>query len=143
MNQGEMGMDLADRNEAAPTILVVDDAPFFRRSVRNDLEKHGFRVLDSNHGGEARTLLAQENVCVVLTDLDMPQMNGLNVLRMVREQYPELPVIIISSHQDFSAARQVLRHGALDYLVKPLEEDELIESVRRAVDVHRASLDEA
>jgi signal transduction histidine kinase/FixJ family two-component response regulator len=138
-----MGMDLADRNEVAPTILVVDDAPFFRQSVRNDLEKHGFRVLDSNHGGEARTLLAQENVCVVLTDLDMPEMDGLNVLRMVREQYPELPVIIISSHQDFSAARQVLRHGALDYLVKPLEEDELIESVRRAVDVHRASLDEA
>ncbi len=136
-------MDLTEKSEAVPTILVVDDTPFFRQYVRDMLETQGYRVLDSGDSRAVPELVAGEEICAVLTDLEMPGLSGVEVLRTVKELRPELPVVIISSHEDFSAARQVLRHGALDYLVKPVEQDELLDAVQRAVAAHRASLREA
>lgn len=136
-------MDLSDRSDAVPGILLVDDAPFFRRHVQDVLESQGYRVMTTGNGGDVPALLAAQEVCVVLTDLHMPEMGGIEVLKTVKNLSPELPVIIISSHEDFSAARHVLRHGALDYLVKPVADEELAEAVQRAVSVHRASLREA
>ena len=136
-------MELPEKNEAVPTILVVDDTPFFRQYVRDMLETQGYRVLDSGDSRAVPELVAGEDICAVLTDLEMPGLSGVEVLRTVKDMRPELPVVIISSHEDFSAARQVLRHGALDYLVKPVEQDELLDAVQRSVAAHRASLREA
>lgn len=136
-------MDLSDRSDVVPGILLVDDAPFFRRHVQDVLENRGYRVMTTGNGGDVPALLAAQDVCAVLTDLHMPDMGGIEVLKTVKNLSPELPVIIISSHEDFAAARHVLRHGALDYLVKPVADEELAEAVQRAVSAHRASLREA
>ncbi|SDL49136.1 GAF sensor hybrid histidine kinase [Geoalkalibacter ferrihydriticus] len=136
-------MDLPDRNDAAPGILLVDDTPFFRQHAREMLEGRGYRVVATGNGSEVPAVLSTDEICVVLTDLHMPDMSGIELLQTVKELRPELPVIIISSHEDFSAARQVLRHGALDYLVKPVDDEELAESVQRALNTYRASLREA
>lgn len=136
-------MDLSDRSDAVPGIVLVDDSTFSRRHVQDVLEHRGYRVMTTGNGGDVPALLAAQDVCVVLTDLHMPDMGGIEVLKTVKNLSPELPVIIISSHEDFSAARHVLRHGALDYLVKPVADEELAEAVQRAVSAHRASLREA
>lgn len=133
-------MELSDRSEAAPGILLVDHTPVFRQSAREVLESNGYRVVVTDNGAEVPSLLAADDICAVLADLQLPAVGGADVLRMVKELRPELPVIITAAREDFAAARQVLRLGAIDYLVKPVSNEELSGSVRRALEAHRASV---
>lgn len=115
-----------------PSILVVDDAPFFRRLLADLLEGRGFRVIQAGGGDEALAALGSREIAVVLTDIEMPGMSGPELLRRIKRLHPLVPVVMISSHQDFEAARQVLRDGALEYLTKPLQEPELFAALERA-----------
>lgn len=117
----------------AARLLVVDDAPFFRRLLADLLGSRGFAVLQAASGLEVIDLINRREIDVVLSDIEMPEMNGPELLRRIRRLRPELPVIMISSHQDFQAAREVLRDGALDYLTKPLDQTELFAAVERAL----------
>ncbi|HKK01598.1 MAG TPA: response regulator, partial [Desulfuromonadales bacterium] len=122
-----------------PAIVVVDDAPFFRHLLTDLLEDRGYRVLPLASGDEVADLIGRTEVAAVLTDIEMPGLAGPELLRRIKRLQPELPVIMISSHQDFQAAREVLRDGALDYLVKPIESEELFATVERAFGVYQAS----
>lgn len=115
-----------------PTILVVDDAPFFRKTLRDLLEGEGYPVLEAASGSEVSDIITRYPVGAVLTDIEMPEVSGTEVLRRVKRLRPELPVIVISSHHDFAVAREVLRDGAQEYLVKPLNPAELLTAVERA-----------
>jgi len=126
-----------------PPILVVDDAPFFRKTLRDLLEGQGYPVLEASSGGEVSDIITRHPVGAVLTDIEMPEVSGLEVLRRVKWLRPELPVIVISSHHDFDAAREVLRDGALEYLVKPLDPAELFKAVERAGQSLAASMQTA
>lgn len=116
-----------------PAILVVDDAPFFRRYLADLLEERGYRVVQAASGDEVPEIVTCQEIAAVLTDIEMPGISGAEVLRRVKRLRPDIPVIIISSHEDFAVAREVLRGGALDYLVKPLQRDELLAAVDRAM----------
>lgn len=129
----------ADLNN--PTVLVVDDEPFFRTVIRDILEKESYEIIEASSGKEVESLISQYPVSAVLTDIEMPDMSGLAVLQLVKQLQPDLPVMIVSSHRDFAAARQVLKSGALDYLVKPIEDSELTAAVQRAVTVYAKSVD--
>jgi len=121
------------------SILIVDDALFFRHLLTELLEGRGYRVVVAATGEEVPHLLSAEEFSVVLTDLEMPGISGSEVLRRVKRQNPDIPVIIISSHREFEIAREILREGAIDYLVKPLQEDELFASVERGISSYNAA----
>lgn len=116
-----------------PYIVIVDDEPFFRRLLREMLEERGYPVLEASSGRGVPDLVARHNVGAVLADIEMPDLSGPDVLRRVKRLRPDVPVIMVSAHQDFARAHEVLRAGALDYLVKPLQPRELFAAVERAL----------
>jgi len=123
----------ATADNSNPTVLVIDDDPFSRAVIRETLEPKGYVILDALTGKEVEIAIARYPVSVVLTAIEMPDSSGADVLQMVKRLQPDLPVIIVSADQDFTAARQALRDGALDYLVKPFSDNELCQSVARGV----------
>ncbi len=122
--------------KAKPTILVVDDESFFRTLWADWLAQWGYRVVQTGSGGTVQDLIEGEDVFAVLTDIELPDVSGTEVLRRVKRLRPDVPVIVASCHRKFDVAREALREGALDYLVKPFSAEELRAAVRRAEEVH-------
>jgi DNA-binding response OmpR family regulator len=117
-------------------ILVVDDERFFREAIRDALTRAGFACVLAEGGAEALERAESEDVGVVVLDIQMPGMNGIEVLRRLRETRPLVRVIILSAHTDQAYVLEALRLGAADYLAKPLHEEELVLAVRRALEGH-------
>jgi len=112
-----------------PTMMIVDDEAIFRRGLRAMIaasDKEWDIVADARDGYEALELLEQHRPDVVLTDIRMPRMDGLQLQRIARERFPELQVVVISGYEDFTYAQQSMRSGARDYLMKPVEREELL-----------------
>ena len=107
-------------------ILVVDDEPVQREMVGGFLKKQGFEVLEADSAESALDLFRQHAFDLVLTDQKMAQMSGLELLQAVRAINPETPVILITAFGTIEAAVVALKQGAIDYLTKPLNLDELL-----------------
>ena len=103
-------------------ILVIDDESIIRQSFTYYLEDHGFLVIDAENGQIGIEKIGEENPDLILTDLRMPEKDGLDVLKYTRENFPETPVIIISGVNRIEDAVQALRLGAWDYLIKPVQD---------------------
>jgi len=110
-------------NEVDPpeTILVIDDDELVRQTFYDQLEYLGYQVLAAEHGRAGIELIEQEHPDLVLTDLRMPEVDGLEVIRQSRERAPDTPVIVISGVGRLSDAVEALRMGAYDYLFKPID----------------------
>lgn len=121
---------------AAPHVLVVDDERFFREGIRDALAAAGISSVTAAGGVEALDLASDPNVGAVVLDLVLPAMDGLEVLRRLRDRQPSLPVIVLSAYADQERVLEALRLGAFDYLAKPLHDEELALAVRRAFDRH-------
>jgi DNA-binding NtrC family response regulator len=117
------------------SVLLVDDEPSYLRSLRLLLERKGSinNVLTCEDSRQAMDVLANHHVGVVLLDLTMPHISGLNLLKIISEEYPEVAVIIVSGLNNADAAVSALKAGAFDYFVKTTEEDRLVEGVKRTV----------
>lgn len=117
------------------SILLIDDEVSYLRSLRLLLERKGDfnNIITCDDSREAMTCLASNHVGVVLLDLTMPHVSGLELLKEIGEQYPEVAVIIISGLNNAEAAVSALKAGAFDYFVKTTEEDRLVEGVRRTI----------
>ena len=107
-------------------ILVVDDKDPVRQQMRRGLERHGYDVCTASRGKEALELLDEQSVDLLLLDLKLPDIDGLQICQEVREQYPSLPIIIISVVHDVASIVQALNHGADDYVPKPFDMDEVL-----------------
>ena len=114
-------------------ILVVDDEANLRRTVARVLQHAGFEVTTASSGSEGMAFLAAQRFDLVYMDIRMPDMNGLEALKSIHATYPQLPVILFTGQPDLSSAVSALRHGALDYLQKPLKPEMLIERARTAL----------
>jgi DNA-binding response OmpR family regulator len=121
----------------APRVLVVDDERFFREAIRELLEGDGLPVVLAQDAAEALEAAADPRVGVLVLDIQLPDQSGLEVLRAVREQRPEVRVVMLSAHTDQEYVLEALRLGACDYLAKPLHEEELRLSVRRALESYQ------
>ena len=115
------------------TLLLVDDDDFVRVSLEYLLKDHGYRVFSAAGGVEALELLEREPVDLMLTDLRMPEIDGLQLLRQVKARSPNLIVILLTGHSSLDSAIQAMRHGASDYLLKPCREEELVQRVEAAL----------
>ena len=125
-----------------PAVLLIDDAPLILDLLQDVLQDRGYRVLRSEHGKDVATILAQDRVAVVFCDILLPEINGVEVLRMIKKQSPEVQVVIISGQQDFDVARQVLRERALDFLVKPFNNAEVITAVSQGFTAYYAAMNQ-
>jgi DNA-binding response OmpR family regulator len=111
-------------------ILVVDDEPNLRRTVARVLQRAGFEVTTAGNGKEGLTLLSGHTFDLVFMDIRMPDMNGLDALKAIHATNPQLPVILFTGQPDLNSAVIALRHGALDYLQKPLKPEIIIERAK-------------
>jgi DNA-binding response OmpR family regulator len=114
-------------------ILIVDDEPNLLRTIARILQRAGFEVTTASSGKEGLALLSQHSFDLVYMDIRMPDMNGLEVLKSIHATYPQLAVILVTGQPDLNSAVSALRHGALDYLQKPLKPELIIERAKAAL----------
>ncbi len=120
--------------ERQSKVLVVDDDQFALRSIAKVLEGESYQVVTAAGGSEALDLLKQDSFDLVLTDLKMPEVDGLEVLRRTREIAPQAVVLILTGYASVESAIEALREGAYDYLVKPYSADELKLKIERGLE---------
>ncbi len=126
------------RTMANDRILVVDDEELIREIICNVLNQAGFECHPVNSGAEALTVLrTDDNYSAVVSDVIMDGMDGLTLLSKIRLDHPDLPVVMVTAVHDISVALAAIRNGAYDYLLKPFEREQLLASVRRAVENRR------
>ena len=118
----------------ATQVLVVDDERFFREAIRDVLDGIEVQSALAATGREALDAAGDESIGVVILDIQLPDMSGLEVFRQLRDTRPDLRVIILSAHTDQETVLEALRLGAFDYLAKPIHEEELALAVRRALE---------
>ncbi|SDI37275.1 two-component system response regulator DctD [Pseudomonas panipatensis] len=122
-------------------VLLIDDDPHLRQALGQTLDLAGFKAVSL---GDARQLDAQRArdwPGVVVSDIRMPGIDGLQLLEQLHAQDPDLPVILITGHGDVPLAVKAMRAGAYDFLEKPFPSDALLDSVRRALDTRRLVLE--
>jgi DNA-binding NtrC family response regulator len=113
------------------SILIVDDEEIIRESLSFVLSKEGYRVRDAANGRVALERIREESFDCVLTDLEMPEMKGIELLENINRVAPETLVVIITAYGSIDTAIAALRQGAVDYILKPIEFDELLVKVKR------------
>ena len=114
-------------------IMIIDDDDVVRASLAAYLEDSGFKVLQANNGLQGLEVFQQEGPDLMICDLRMPQMGGLELIRQVTERTPDLPVIVVSGAGVMNDAVEALRLGAADYLIKPVNPNQLLLSIKKNV----------
>ncbi|MFZ5549537.1 MAG: putative bifunctional diguanylate cyclase/phosphodiesterase [Pseudomonadota bacterium] len=112
-----------------PRILVVDDEPRMRTSLRRLLERPDREILDTDSGQAAQQILRREAVSLVLLDIGLPDISGLDMLRWISQTQPDTPVIMVSGDARIESAIRALRDGAVDFVRKPAELDAIVVKV--------------
>ena len=115
-------------------ILIVDDKQMMRDSVGATLRRAGYHVVAASDGNTALSLLARHRPAAVVTDLKMPEMDGLELLSRLNTADDQLPVLIMTAYGSIDTAVTAMRQGAFDFIQKPFEGDQLVMAVRRAVE---------
>lgn len=122
------------KNLSNESILVVDDAPDTLEVIQRNLTSRGFRVLTASAVKEALRILDQTSVDLVITDYKMPVLSGLDLIKHVRENFPDTEVMMITGHASINGAVDAVKSGAQEYLAKPFTDDELFDSVARVLE---------
>jgi DNA-binding response OmpR family regulator len=112
-------------------VLIVDDELSLRQTLARILQQAGIEVTTAENGEQGLAFLASNNFDLVYMDIRMPGLPGLQVLEIMRARYPDLPVVLFTAQPDLNSAVEALRHGATDYLLKPLKPDALIERTKK------------
>jgi CheY-like chemotaxis protein len=116
-------------------ILIVDDDPHIREALQDSLEAEGYDVVAAHDGQTALALISLEarpsHITGVILDMEMPVVHGIEVLRWLRRQYPDLPILMISASHDRLMFDEALRSGANAYLAKPFARHQLVQLCAR------------
>ncbi len=132
---------MAPREGEPGSVLVVDDQDAVRRAFARVLHRAGFRVLSAADAYAALAIIESDTVDVVVSDISMPEMDGIALLRRIRDLEPDLPVVFATGAPSIESAAQAIEHGATKYLRKPVMPDILVSAVHNAIDVGRARRD--
>ncbi|MCK4417161.1 MAG: sigma-54-dependent Fis family transcriptional regulator [Candidatus Latescibacteria bacterium] len=122
-------------------VLIVDDEKDMRWTLSNVLEKGGYKVSEAEDGAQALTTLRMSSPDLILLDKKLPEMDGIRVLRKIREVDSAIPVIILTGYGDIRSAVEAVKSGAYDYLTKPFDNDDLVLTIGRAIEKRELSLE--
>ncbi len=117
------------------TVLLIDDDESLRRVVEYNLHEEGYGVLTAADGTSGFQAFQAQPVDLVLTDVRMPEMDGLELLARIKSMQPDLPVIMLTAHGTINSAVEAMKLGAFDYLTKPFNREQLKAAVRKALEV--------
>ncbi|RMF80618.1 MAG: DNA-binding response regulator [Chloroflexi bacterium] len=126
-----------DSGNETPHILVVDDEGAIRYSVGKTLQRAGYNVSEAASGEEALELMQKQNFDVVLTDIRMPGISGVDLLRQIKDASPDAIVILMTGYASLNTAVESLRLGAHDYLIKPSSSQDIKNSVEQGIERSR------
>ena len=118
-------------------ILVVDDEARMADLIRRELEDNGHSVAVAGDGPSALDQLGESGFDLVVTDLKMPGMDGLDLLQVIRKEYPGTEVVLMTAYASAQTAVKAMKEGAYDYLTKPFEMDELLIMINRVTEMKR------
>lgn len=118
-------------------ILVIDDEASLRKTLARILGNAGFEVTTAESAEQGLDFLKTTPYDLVLTDLRMPGMHGMDALKLIHVNYPSLPVVLFTAQPDVNSAVDALRHGATDYLLKPIKPEVIIERARAILAKHQ------
>jgi two-component system response regulator HydG len=116
-----------------PRILIVDDEPLMRISIGDALKDDAYIVMDTGLGFEGIDIIREGNVDVVITDLRLPDTDGIDVLKQCKRYSPETMVILVTAHGSVDTAVEAMKYGAYDYITKPFSMDKLLLMVERVL----------
>lgn len=128
-------------NRGSVAVLVVDDEEPIRNALRRYLSGQGYTVHTAGSGAEALEALARHQIALMLCDIRMPGMSGVDLVPRALEASPELAVVMLSAVNDATTAALCMQRGAVDYLTKPLELDDLTRAVQRALRRREAQIE--
>ena len=117
-------------------MLIADDEEAIRLSIKYlaDAAKLGIKeVYEAADGSEALKIIRSQHIDIVLTDISMPGTDGIDLMRVLRKDFPDIRIIVISGYQNFDYARESYRNGAMDYLLKPIDPEQLNSLLEKAV----------
>ncbi len=117
----------------APVILIADDDASFRRVLEYQLKQAGFSVVSVEDGKKAIEAFTQNRIHAVLTDLDMPEVSGIELLKRIKQRSPDVPVIVITAFGTIDSAVDAMKLGAYYYLTKPINKDVLLHTLDQAL----------
>jgi two-component system response regulator AtoC len=124
-------------------VLIVDDEPNLRKILAAQLSRDGYDVLLAEDGEQGLALLREHHIDLVVTDLKMPKVDGMTLLREALAEQPELPIVMITAHGTVDTAVEALKLGAFDYLTKPFDKDEVRQIVGKALKTRELAGEEA
>ncbi len=113
-------------------VLIVDDEVDFRETIVKRLRDRNLEVADAESGMAALERLASQDIDVVVLDVKMPGLDGIETLREIKKKWPLVEVIMLTGHASVESGIQGMQLGAFDYVMKPVALDELLEKVRQA-----------
>jgi two-component system, NtrC family, response regulator len=119
------------------TILIVDDEKNYPLVLSAVLQEEGFETMTANSGEEALEIIEQSDIDLVLTDMKMPKMDGIELLEKIKLEDAELPVIMMTAHGTVEKAVEAMQKGAYNYILKPFDNDQLVIYVNKAVNMFR------
>ena len=118
-----------------PDILIIDDEPLMRISISDALKSEGYNTLSAASGSEGLKAVKDNSYDVVITDLKLPEVDGLQILKACRQFSPGTKVLMITAYASVETAVEAMKQGAYDYITKPFSMDELILTVRRLIEI--------
>jgi putative two-component system response regulator len=121
--------------------LIVDDEPRLRQVLTLLMQADGFQCVEAQNGIEALAVLQRQEITLLLTDMEMPKMGGIELLTQVRAMYPDVAVVMVTGNSDVETAVGALALGAMDYITKPFQLDEVRARVRQALEKRRLILE--
>ncbi|MDC7126949.1 MAG: response regulator, partial [Spirochaetales bacterium] len=114
-------------------ILIIDDEPGIRTVLRDIYEDEAYTVFDAGDGLQGLELLKTTDIQLVVLDVWLPNIGGIDVLKKIKESWPDVEVIIISGHANIDLAVKAVKYGAFDFLEKPLSLDKILTLTRNAI----------
>lgn len=122
-----------------PSILVVDDELLIRDLLYDFFTGQGWDIAVAESGQKALNIMRQKKVDLVLTDIKMPEMDGMDLTVKLRQEYPEVPVVVMTGYPSVESAIQALRQRVADYVTKPFNINELYKSIEQHLEESRAA----
>ena len=115
-------------------VLIVDDEENIRLLIQDVMQDAGHDVVTASNGKEALAIVEQSDIGVMLLDINMPEMSGIEVLHQLTEHWPHICVIMITAVYDINTAVDAMKMGAFDYITKPFKRNDLLEKLQNAIE---------